>query len=247
MHAVILGGSSDIGIQIARRLVRDEWRLNVTYRGRKPTEIEETAPMPHGCSVGYWQWDARSLSIPRITEDWDLLISCIGSMEPIGLFAELKTSPMETMGVNLLWPLRGIFTLLKYRRANASIVFFSGMNTNGARPNFFAYSIAKLATIKAMELLDAELPDCKCFALGPGYIPSKMHEQIRRAGLEPKPTLKGASHDDVYDCLMWAHKQPKEVIGGRNIAVHTDDWKDPHFATMLAANPDLYKLRRATR
>jgi NAD(P)-dependent dehydrogenase (short-subunit alcohol dehydrogenase family) len=148
------------------------------------------------------------------------------------------------MSINFLDPLRHTKGIIGLANQNASIMFFAGMNTNSAHPNYFAYSVAKIATIKAMELLDAELSDCKCFTLGPGYIPTKMHEQIRRAGLQPAAKLKGASLDDLYDCLIWAHGQPKAVIGGRNIAVHTDDWRNPEFAEKLAADSDIYKLRR---
>lgn len=218
MHAVILGGNSDIGKQIMLRLQRDNWDVTATYRGMLQTKIP--------C--------------------WDLLVNCIGTLEPIGLFVELSESALETMNVNLIFPLEWFSNWFKFHNPNASIMFFSGANTNSAHPNYFAYSIAKIATIKAMELLDEEVPDCKFFSLGPGYIPTKMHDQIRKAGLEPSAKLKGASHDDVYECLMWAHSQPKAVIGGRNIAVHTDDWRNPEFAERLAANPEIYKLRRLT-
>ena len=239
MHAIILGGNSDIGKELAKRLLRNEWKITVTHRDIKPDL---------GGTVTYVHDDVRSGVDPKITERFDLLICCIGTLEPIGAFMDVpRWGPQIGMSTNLLDPLRHVTGILGLAQKNASIVFFGGMNTNGAKPNFFAYSLASVARIKAMELLDAELPDCKCFALGPGYIPTKMHNQIRAAGLEPSATLKGASHDDLYECLMWAHKQPKEVIGGRNIAVHTDDWRNPRFATMLAANPDLYKLRRATR
>ena len=238
MHAVILGGNSDIGKELAKRLLRDGWRLAITHRGTKP-EL--------GDSVDYVYHDIRITDYPGISSDFDLLICCVGTLEPIGKLVDVNPwGPQVSMLVNVFDPLRHIAGIMRFARPNASIVFFGGMNTNSAHPNFFAYSLASIARIKAMELLDAELPNCRCFALGPGYIPTKMHAQIRAAGLEPVATLKGSSHNDLYECLMWAHSQPKAVIGGRNIAVHTDDWRNPEFAKMLAENPNTYKLRRLT-
>ena len=238
MHAIILGGTSDIGKEIAKRLLRDGWEVTGTYRNEKPST---DGVKFHRCDLPF--------GLECFIEEWDLFVSCVGTMEPIGPFVKTwgkADGAWWNMGANLLWPLQELRKQLPLRNPKASIMFSSGANTNSAHPNYFAYSIAKIATIKAMELLDAELPDCKCFALGPGYILTKMHEQIRRAGLEPAPKLKGATHDDVYECLMWAHSQPKSVIGGRNIAAHTDDWRNPAFAEMLSANPEIYKLRRLT-
>jgi len=57
----------------------------------------------------------------------------------------------------------------------------------------------------------------------------------------------GTPMGDIYDCIEWGVAQDRAVIGGRNISVVHDPWRNggQALAAALAADDNLYKLRRA--
>jgi hypothetical protein len=107
------------------------------------------------------------------------------------------------------------------------------------------------------ELLDAESADTSFFIIGPGVVRTKIHEQTLRAGGRGganyrkvvnflDSTKPGTSHDEVYACLQWCIGAGKSAIGGRNISLVHDAWRDGGAAliSLLEGDPNLYKLRR---
>ena len=94
--------------------------------------------------------------------------------------------------------------------------------------------------------IDYESPDCKVFALGVGYVKTKIH----KATLDAKwPNERIARGDDgtpierIWGCLKWCIQAPKSAVGGRNIVV-SDPWDTTPLAERLIDNPSLFKLRR---
>jgi len=106
------------------------------------------------------------------------------------------------------------------------------------------YNAGKMALLKVCEQLDFETPDAKFFALGPGYVPTKIHKATLDAGWKNERIERGGgtSFEKIYDCLKWCISQPKEVIGGRNICV--SDNYGPELTAKLSLHPSMYKLRR---
>ncbi len=230
MHAIILGSGSDIGCELGGRLSADGWRVT-KYRHND-------------------NYIMHAL--------WDLVVCCYGVLEPIGSFWEADPAQWErAFEANLFLPLRKVRALYPHRRPGASVCFFSGAGTGGPAPTYSAYAASKIALVKATELLDDESPDCKFFVLGPGIVRTKIHEQTLRAGeraanyqrvaefvgsTDPNDPDDFYVHLDIYACLMACVAAPKAVVGGRNICVHLDDWSR---LGELAADPDMFKLRRA--
>jgi hypothetical protein len=203
---------------------------------------------------------------------WDLIVCCYGKLAPIGPFWEADAGEWEgAFWVNLLLPMRQVRKLYTRRALGASVCFFSGAGTGGPAPTYSAYATAKVALVKAVELLDDESPDCKFFILGPGVVRTKIHEQTlaageRAANIERVRALmgscphwpgcgcgtqsgphacewqpEGTSMDDIYACLMACVAAPKATIGGRNIYVPGDDWSR---LGELAGSSSALKLRR---
>ena len=225
-HAVILGSGSDIGAALAYRLRRDGWGVaSVSHR----QGLKGTTP-------------AR----------WDLVVCCYGTTEPIGSFWAVDPSAWRSsFSANLFLPLEQVREL--YPRANpgASVCFFSGAGTSGPAPSYSAYATAKVALVKAVELMDAESPDCKFFIIGPGMVRTKLLDQALRAGPAAanfrrvadfiESGDRGTSPDRIYECLLACAAAPKTAVGGRNICAHLDDFRR---LGELALAPDAFKLRR---
>lgn len=224
-HAIILGIGSDIGREIAMRLLRDKWDV-----------------------VGV----RRNELVPK--RAWDLIVCCYGTLEPIGAFWDTSDHAWErAVHINTLLPLRQIKALYPHRRPGASVCLFSGAGANGPAPTYSAYCASKIMLTKMTELMDAESEDCKFFILGPGMMRTKIQEQTLRAGPKIAANFqrvsefmassgRGTPHDDVYACLRACMAAPKAAVGGRNIYVPMDDWQN---LEPLAGAPDVFKLRRA--
>lgn len=212
--AIILGSASEIGIYLRERLDAEGWQT-------------------HG-----WK---RGDNVP--SQRWNLALCCIGQVAPVGLWptAYRFDSAIES---NLLLPLRLLRSIWDMRRPDAAVCFLAGSNPNRTMAGYSAYNVGKMALLKAVESMDAETPDAKFFALGPGYIPTKIHRATFEANWPNEVIARGptATMEGVYACLKWCIDQPKNVIGGRNICA-----SDPignELAARLALNLSLYKLRR---
>ena len=91
----------------------------------------------------------------------------------------------------------------------------------------------------------------KFFALAPGVVLTKIHQATRDAGIRNE-RLEQATRDGgvpisrIYSCLRWCLRQPKKVVGGRNICVSdSEDWdSEDELQRMLESSPSMFKLRR---
>ena len=260
--ALILGITSDIGRELALRLRAEGWSVAGTYRdGSKPDNAIAREWMLVHCDFATAESvDGAAVLLREKHLRWDLAIVAVGTEEPIGPFFENDPAAWERgVTVNALGPLRLLRAVHGLRKASAppAVAFFSGSGTNSAAPTYSAYSASKILLIKMCELLDAESPDTSFFIIGPGIVRTKIHQQTLDA---PKlsgknfdkvveflgSTNPGTSHADIHDCLMWCVAQGKAVVGGRNIALAHDSWRDggASLSAALRDDLDLYKLRR---
>ena len=119
-------------------------------------------------------------------------------------------------------------------------------------PKIIQHTVSKIALIKLVELLDAEINDVAFSILGPGWVNTKIHEQ----SLEPFCVTshltkdRGASVTDFVDMkqviasIMWIFSQDKKAVGGRNFSTAHDPFESDFFAETLLSDPDVFKLRR---
>jgi len=259
--AIIIGIGSDIGHELATRFIADGWTVVGTFRsdarlGGLPqgTRLVECDLASEASTV------AAGESLTREGAKWDAIIVAAGTEEPVGAFWDCDAQEWErAMHVNALAPLRLVRRLYADRSAGAqsSVAFFSGSGTNSAAPAYSAYCASKILLIKMCELLDAESGDTKFFIIGPGIVRTKIHAETLKAGARGGANFEkvraflesgdpGTSHDDIYACLRWCMGLPKHVIGGRNIALAHDAWRNGGVSLVrsLEQEPEMYKLRR---
>jgi hypothetical protein len=215
-NCILIGSRSEIGSELGRSLERDGWQV---YGWRRGSEIPCFA--------------------------WDLVILAIGTVAPVGLWHDNEDVKWDDgVCANLVTPVSMVRFLWPLRRKDAAVCFLAGSNPNKPMAGYSAYNAGKMGLLKVVEQLDHETPDAKFFALGPGYIPTKIHKPTLEAGWANERIAQGGGTplEKVYDCLLWCLEQPKEVIGGRNICV--SDPYGPELAERLKNNNALYKLRR---
>lgn len=263
-NVFILGIGSDIGKALAERYLEDGYNVEGTYRNK-----DNVKGMLYKRDIRLLRCDMEIKSSIEACvnrygacghKSWDIFISCIGSMEPIGKFFECDFDLWErSVTVNSISQLRFLHKIYPYKRKSKTChaIFFAGAGTNGPFTNYSAYCVSKIMLIKVCELLDNENSDLNVFIIGPGVVKTKMLVQTinnrAKAGANYKRTKEilksnklSTNYNDIYDCINWAIGQGSYVVGGRNISVVYDRWKDKgaKIAKQLRSNPDKFKLRR---
>lgn len=257
----ILSLSSEIGEELALRFLEQGCRVAGTYRSSAPERLAAAGVPMLRVNL---EDESCGKSIRGFLEEkefhWDLLISAVGQLSPIGKFLDVDFSEWETsvrtnslaqLGVlHAIWPCAA--------KDMKHAAFFAGGGTNNPFPNYSAYCLGKIALIKMCELLDDEIPDLNPFIIGTGWVRTKIHLQTLAAGnragnnfevtsrfMEQNPAATG--HEDVFAMIEWCVQQGKQVAGGRNFSIVHDPWRNGggNLATELLADQDKYRLRRA--
>jgi len=212
-------------------------------------DLREKRSIEKACS------DLRSLA-----QEWDVLVLCPGSQDPVGLFDVCDFDEWEeSIKINFTGQLRIVYELLAIRNRAADtepcVLFFAGGPVNRATRFYSAYTVSKIALIKMCELLDAEIPDTRFAIIGPGWVKSKIHDATLKAGKElagenyELTKQKLASNectpmDRILDCLDWLVRAQRNVVSGRNFSVVWDAWDTEELSQKLLLDFDIYKLRR---
>lgn len=260
---VILSGSSDIGLELAKRYLKDGYQVVGTYRSYGRLSEIDKSPF---CKLIYCDISKKESIIKFINQykklkvKWQTFISCVGDLRPLtGFFESDFDVWSRSIHVNAIEQLRVLHDLYQYRdRKNiCNAVFFAGGGVNKSVVNFSAYTISKIMLIKMCEYLDEENNDLNVFIVGPGWTKTKIHQLIindphvsKEKYEQTKQFLKnkkGTNIRRIYENIRWLCSEGKRTAGGRNFSIAYDrlDKKDRvKLAQELIKDPDMYKLRR---
>ena len=255
-HYLIISANSGIGEPLALSWAAAGHRVTGSYRSLSQEDRERLSKKLMLLPLDL----ASSPSIAdfaRQAPEWDVLVICPGTMEPIGPLAEVDIEAWRhSVSVNFLAQVELVQRLLPRRRAagSPSVIFFAGGGTNSAPANYSAYTVAKIALIKTVELLDAELPECRFSILGPGWVKTRIHQETLAAGaaageayrhtLERLESGEGfTTPERILEFCDWIIASPREVVGGRNFSI-VHDRNGAELSERLRQDRDAYKLRR---
>lgn len=259
MKAIVVAASSDIGAALCKKWSSEGWKVYGTYRTHSPL-VEEliqkyTVEMVH-CDLGSpLECSKVAEALAKACGQWDVLVFSSGLMEPVGKFGEVDFSKWEqSLQVNFIRPLQLLHQLLPSRNPHASVLFFAGGGTNNAVTHYTSYALSKISLIKFCEFLAEEIPDLRCVIVGPGWVKTKIHETILKAGAKAGPALKRTmdkiqqgdwtSMESVIHCCHWLVTTNCTDVTGRNFSVAHDAWGSSELEKALKENPNMYKLRR---
>lgn len=260
---IVISASSDIGHALVMNWLAAGCEVHGTYR-------QTSAAVNKLCLAGA-QLQACDLAnaasivaacgqLRERVGEWDVLVIAAGTIEPIGAFVQCDFSEWSaSIQANFVGQMHMLRELLPARRRGGDVpplvLLFAGGGTNNATVNYSAYTLSKIALIKAVELLTAEVNDCRFTIVGPGWVKTKIHHATlaagQRAGDAYRRTLDKLAASEcvpmerVVECCNWLVQAPTEVINGRNFSTAFDAWGDPRLDELLKDNPDMYKLRRA--
>ena len=260
-NALIIGISSGIGNALANHWLECGFQVSGTFRNQSATtrqlinkgaklfELDLLSPNSINQFIKNYQSSKTS---------WDYLIVCPGTMLPVGAFRNIDFRIWkQSFDVNLISPLEIIQGLLPYGskiETKPLITFIAAGGTNGAPINFSSYIISKIALLKATEILDAELEGFRTVIFGPGWIKTKIHDEVLKSRNSAPDAFEETERrllvDDftpmssVISFMDWAIEQSKEVLAGRNFSSRDDPWYQADFLEKLLEDPSLLKLRR---
>jgi NAD(P)-dependent dehydrogenase (short-subunit alcohol dehydrogenase family) len=259
--AIVVAASSDIGFALSMRWKSRNWQVAGTFRNasQNVVDLKTSGVSMVKCDLMDPSEVAEATrQLVHLIKEWDVLALCPGTLEPVGPFSDIAFSDWAaSIQVNLVAPLRMIHALLPHRSVEASptVVLFAGAGTNSAPPNYSSYVTSKIGLIKMCELLDAEIPDVRFTIIGPGWVPTKIHQatlrSVESAGENYSSTVNHLESDGstaltrVLDCCDWVISAQRSEVGGRNFSVVNDSWGIEDLSQQLEADSDMYKLRRA--
>ncbi len=262
-NVFILGITSDIGMALAEHYKKDGFRVLGTCRNvESGKKFESRTGIPViPCDVGSEKSVQGLLdAYLKYSFLWDIFISAVGTMEPAGDFFSVDFEEWEqSVRVNSMAQLRVLHALYPYRGKGkvSHVAFFAGGGTNNPFSKFSAYCVSKIMLIKMCELLVDENKDLNVFILGPGWVRTKIHQEVLNnpegAGLSYHKVRdflssdeQGTSYEDIYGCVNWCVEEGRDIVGGRNFSVVHDTWRGGgrSLARELSQDPDKFKLRR---
>lgn len=259
---IVLAASSDIGASLVAHFLHLGADVVGTYRSVSPRIAELEAAGTRLFPVDITSTEQVLSFAEHLKESafsWNILVSAAGMLDPIGSFFLTDFDTWEgSVIANSTAQLRVLHAIygLRDQSALAKVIFFAGGGTNGPFDNYSAYCVGKLLLIKMTELLDSECPDLQVSIIGTGWVNTKIHRQTLAAGAMAGKNFdrtrafldnansEGTSLEAVAECIDWCLSAPRGAVGGRNISLVHDSWRDGRLINELKANPGRYKLRR---
>ena len=260
--AMILGIASGLGSLLSNHLSGKGWSVygsarNPEFAAEKLCKI----PFEKIIKLDFTElqtFDEFENNIRSLKVKFDCLVVAPGTMLPIGNFAEIEEAEwLQGIQVNFTSPVlvaRRLFKFMTQSDFAPLVLFFSGGGNHNAPVNFSSYISSKIALIKMVELLDAEIDCMKFCVVGPGWMDSDIHketllnsEKAPDAYLETKRRYTEndfVAPDKLLAFFDWALSTEKEIIGGRNFSSAHDQLDNHALCEALLDCKDLFKLRR---
>ncbi|MBF8262498.1 MAG: short-chain dehydrogenase/reductase [Parachlamydiales bacterium] len=262
MKGIIVSATSDIATEMCLHWKKRGWDLSGTYF----SELENYKILKKNNIPLYYcnlsdsaSVDTAARQLAENVPSWDFLLFATGSQIPVGAFEKVDidrwVSSIQLNFVNQLRLLHRLLPVRNFSSCEKSVLFFAGGGTNNSVNNYSAYTLSKIALIKACELFDSEIKDVKFSIVGPGWVKTKIHNATLESGEQwaeknfEKTRQKLNSNDcvpiiDVIRSFEWILSQPKKIVGGRNFSTVFDQWGSEELVKLLSVDGNMYKLRR---
>jgi NAD(P)-dependent dehydrogenase (short-subunit alcohol dehydrogenase family) len=215
--ALITGGSSGIGLAVARALGEDGY--GVTIAARRPDKLEQAAAELRDAGIDVHHVAANMMEeddIQRMLESHkerfgrlDLLMNNAG-LGIGGLIEEAQTKKLDMqIGVNLravYLVTRDAIPLLKETAKNGGAMIVNTASIAGKEPQGWlaAYSATKAAVIALTEATGKELAGdgVRCTAICPAFVDTPMTDWARSQGVPGEEMIRPEDIAEIVLCLL---------------------------------------------
>ena len=242
---IVLGATGGIGAATVRALLdagavvigtgRDAARLeDLRAEGAIPLALDLSDPDAPAALAG-----AAAEYLGDVVNG---VVATSGSHGPVGPTRDVDLAALRhSLDENLIGVLACLQALAPaLDRAGApSVVLLSGGGATAPRPEYAAYSIAKVATVRMAETLAIEEPGWRVNAVAPGYVATRIHEGTGEA--PPANAVPAAVPAELILLLLGPEGAG---ITGRLISAPWDPWRDDAGRALLRDHPTFGRLRR---
>jgi NAD(P)-dependent dehydrogenase (short-subunit alcohol dehydrogenase family) len=254
-RVLVTGGSLGIGFAAAQECLRNG--ASVVICARNPSEVANAADkLRAGAGERVDGIAADITDAGQIEGALDLLDSRFGAITSLIHAAAVQgpigditvVDPAEWLNA-LRIDVYGAFLTVRQackrmKRSGGRIVMFSGGGAATPRPNFTAYAAGKAGVVRLAETIALEMApfDIEINALAPGFVATRMAEEIETAGLNPgsnpfPPSL-------AAEAAAFLISDSARGITGKMLAAPYDGWRDwPEHLTELQSS-DIFTIRR---
>jgi NAD(P)-dependent dehydrogenase (short-subunit alcohol dehydrogenase family) len=214
--ALITGGSSGIGLAVARALGQDGY--GVTVSARRPEKLEQAAE-------GLREEGIDVLSVPANMTDEDDIKRMLAAHEErfgrldvlmnnagVGIGGPIADAETKKLDMQIAVNLRAVYLvtresipMLKAAGADGGSLLVNTASIAGKRPQGWlaAYSATKAAVIALTEATAKELAadGVRCTAICPGFVDTAMTEWIRNE-VPPSEMIRPEDVAEVVRCVL---------------------------------------------
>ncbi len=171
-HAVIIGGTSGIGLAAARRLLADGLKVTIAGRSKERLAAASSALGDKAQALALDAGDPRAVrNFFATVGAFDHLVLALGSGRGMGAFATLDLSEVRRGFEEKVWPhLSCAQAALPHLRKNGSITFVTAVSGQMAAPGTAGLAAANGALAVVTPVLAAELRPLRVNAVSPGVV-----------------------------------------------------------------------------
>ena len=183
--ALITGASRGLGLALARSLVADGWQLVVDARTAADLEaaVAGLDPSLVVAVAGDVASEEHRLALRETVSELGRLDAVVHNASRLGPSPQppLATYPLDVLrdvyAVNVFAPLRLTQLLLPHLRPGGRVVFVTSDAAVEAYEGWGGYGSSKAALDQIAAVLAAENPELRVYAVDPGDMNTRMHQE----------------------------------------------------------------------
>ena len=229
--AIIIGGSSDIGTQVAKRMLQEGFNIALTYNSHKPNlEKQDNAEINEYKLDLTHKEDIKDF-FEQVMSDFkyfDTLVFCAGVSQKRALIFDVSDDEIDNLfEVNIKSAIRCVreFVHLTVNKHPANIVLVGSFVEKNGCSCESVYTATKSAMTGLCKSLASELGnlDVRVNVVAPGFIDTKMNNNLSQdekdemADITPLKRL--GTTQDVAETICFLASEKSSFITGQTICV----------------------------
>lgn len=211
-RVAIIGGSSGIGLHLAKRLKNENFEIIIASRSSKKLQI---AKEELGNGLKTYQLDANKeaevIAFSEKIGSIDHLIITLRGTSVTGPFINSNIEDVRKAFDEKFWTQYNVVRhCYKNIKPNGSIILASGIASQRSYPGFYWQSCANGAIESLAKSLSTEIAPIRINVISPGFVESKFNDVERLnniMNIEPKlPMKRLATHDEIAEGYLFLMK-----------------------------------------